>query len=155
MGGQQPASPQSEGDSGSGRRVWNLRVICCICLLGGASSHAATLWQHGLLWDYRGVPLFTAVFWTSLTFLDPLAALLLLVRPRAGLLATLGIIAVDVAHNLWFGARYRIPFNWMIASQCAFLVFVSAIFPHGWRSLTPRPAGGRAPPHAAPPAGGP
>src|SRR6266446_4859996 len=44
------------------------------------------------------------------------------------------IISSDVAHNLWFFERYRVPFNWMLAAQGAFLVFVLATFPTVWRS---------------------
>jgi len=110
-----------------------LRAIYGICLLAGMSTHAATVWRHGLFWDYGGVPQFTRVYWTSLTFLDPLAAILLLVAPRVGLVATLSIISTDVAHNIWFFQRYQIPFNWILAAQCAFLVFVLATISGAWR----------------------
>jgi hypothetical protein len=124
--------PMSEG------RAFILRLICALCLLGGMSTHVATLWQHGWRWDYGGVPQLTRIYWTSLTFLDPLAALLMLVRPRIGLCATVAIIVTDVAHNLWFFERHHVPLNWMIASQCAFLVFVLVIFPQLWRRLNPQ-----------------
>ena len=101
------------------------------------STHAATVWRHGLFWDYGGVPQFTQVYWTSLTFLDPLAAILLIVVPRVGLIATLSIITSDVAHNLWFFQRYHIPLNWLLAAQCAFLVFVVVTFSSAWRTLKP------------------
>lgn len=70
------------------RPAFALRVIYGISLLAGTSTHAATIWQHGLFWDYGGVRPFTRVYWTSLTFLDPLAAILLFVYPRIGLVAT-------------------------------------------------------------------
>jgi len=104
-------------------------------MLAGACTHAAVLWQHGLIWDYGGVPHATRVYWTSLTFLDPAAAILLIAFPRVGILATLGIISSDVAHNLWFFAHYHVPYNWMIVLQCAFLIFVVMTFPIVWRSL--------------------
>lgn len=111
-----------------------LRAIYAVCLLAGMSTHAAILWQHGLLWDYGGVPQLTRVYWTSLTLLDPLAVLLLFVSPRIGLIATLSIISTDVAHNLWFFERYHVPFNWVLAAQCVFLVFVAITFPSAWRA---------------------
>jgi uncharacterized membrane protein len=117
-----------------------LRTIYATCLLAGMSTHAATAWRHGLLWDYGGVPQFTRVYWTSLTFLDPLAAILLLVCPRVGLIATLAIISSDVAHNLWFFQRYHFPFNWLLVAQCAFLIFVVTTFPSAWRALNSIPA---------------
>ena len=116
-------------------RLGRLRVIYAVCMLAGASTHAAMLWQHGLFWDYGGVPRVTQVYWTSLTFLDPLAAILLFVFPRVGLLAILAIISSDVTHNLWFFERYHVPFNWMLAAQGVFLVFVGTTFPIVWRSL--------------------
>ena len=119
-----------------------LRVIYAICLLAGMSTHAATIWQHGLFWDYGGaVPQLTRAYWTSLIFLDPLAAILLLAYPRIGLVAALAIISTDVLHNLWFFEHYHIRLNWMVWAQFAFLIFVIATFPTAWRgsnSITSR-----------------
>lgn len=115
------------------RRAFLLRVICAICLLAGMSTHAATILRHGLFWNYGGgVPLFTRVYWASLTFLDPLASLLLFALPRIGAVAMLAIISTDVAHKLWFFEHYRIQVNWMVGAQCAFLVFVVASFRLIW-----------------------
>jgi hypothetical protein len=100
------------------------------------STHAATIWQHGLFWDYGGaVPQITRAYWTSLTFLDPLAAILLFAYPRIGLIATLAIISTDVLHNLWFFRHYHISLNWMVWAQCAFLIFVIYTFPGVRRGL--------------------
>jgi len=41
------------------------------------------------------------VYWTVLAFVDALAALLLLVRPRARLALTLLVIVSDVSFNLF------------------------------------------------------
>lgn len=112
-------------------------MIYGICLLAGMSTHAAQIWQHGIFWDYGGgVPQFTRVYWRSLTFLDPLAAVLLFVYARMGLVVTLAIISTDVVHNLWFFEHYHIPLNWVLLAQCAFLVFVVASFRTIRRSLT-------------------
>lgn len=82
-----------------------LRLVYALCLLGGTCTHLWVLTSHGLLWDYGGAPLFTRVFWTSLAFLDPLAAILVFLRPQVGVVMTLGIIAADVTHNLWWGVH--------------------------------------------------
>lgn len=82
------------------------------------------LWQHGFYWDYGGVPRSTQVFWTSLTFIDPTAVILLYLRPRAGVWLTLTIIACDVLNNTWFGLTYGMNAEWMYYSQVAFLGFV-------------------------------
>jgi hypothetical protein len=116
-----------------------VRRVYALCLLGGTATHVWLLAAHGVLWDYGGVPLFTQVFWTSLTVLDPLAAILLFVRPRSGLAATLTIIATDVAHNVWFGIHaglaWRDDLNWMFLSQLAFLCFVLATLRAAWRGV--------------------
>jgi len=117
-----------------------LRLTYAVCLLGGAATHVAVLVSHGLSWDYGGVPMLTRVFWASLAFLDPLAALLLLVRPRIGLSLTLAIITSDVVHNTWvewwMGLPLRMFMNWMYVSQLLFLFFVVATIGIAWRGTT-------------------
>jgi hypothetical protein len=124
------------------RQIWGLivRLIYAACLLGATINHARIVAAHGLVWDYGGVPVASAAFWTSLTLLDPLAALLLIARPNAGVLATAVIIFSDVIHNLWMTARYAQPHHLLIAvtsdlfviSQIAFLLFVAATAPIAW-----------------------
>lgn len=113
-----------------------LRVIYALCLLGATCTHVALLWQHGVLWDYGGALLFTRIFWTSLTFLDPLAALLLFVRPHVGLFLTVAIITSDVLHNTLVGVSPRNP---MYLSQVAFLLFVASTVYIAWRGVSSEP----------------
>jgi hypothetical protein len=120
-----------------------LRLIYAACLLGATINHVRTVAAHGLLWNYGGVSVASATFWTSLTLLDPLAAILLIARPNAGVLATAVIILSDVIHNLWITARYAQPHHLLVAvtsdffviSQIVFLLFVAATAPIAW---TPR-----------------
>jgi hypothetical protein len=96
--------------------------------------------RHGLLWDYGGVPLASAAFWTSLTLLDPVAIILLIVRPNVGVLATAVIIITDVFHNLWITARYAQPHQFsqdvmgdpFDVSQILFMLFVMATTSIAW-----------------------
>jgi hypothetical protein len=82
----------------------------------------------------------TALYWSSLTFLDPLAAVLVFVRPRMGITLTAGIIVTDVAHNLWFTAAHPLSASFvedvtssaLMMSQIAFLLFVAATAPFAW-----------------------
>jgi hypothetical protein len=113
-----------------------LRVIYAMCLLGATCTHMAMLWQHGVLWDYGSAPLFSRIYWTSLTFLDPLAALLLFVRPHFGLVLTVAIITSDVVHNTLVGVSPRNP---MYLSQIAFLLFVASTAYVAWRGLPSGP----------------
>ncbi len=109
-----------------------LRVIYALCLLGATCTHAATFWRHGIRWDYGGALLFTRVYWTSLTFLDPLAAVFLFVRPRFGLGLTVAIIVSDVLHNTLVGVPSRDP---RYLSQVAFALFVIFTVHVAWRGV--------------------
>jgi hypothetical protein len=40
------------------------------------------------------------VFWSALVIVDPAAALVLLLRPRAGVVLVAGLMAIDLAVNL-------------------------------------------------------
>jgi hypothetical protein len=113
-----------------------LRAIYAICLLAATCTHIAMLARHGLLWDYGGAHLLSRVYWTSLTVLDPLAALLLFVRPRVGLILTVLIIASDVLHNTLVGVP---PLNAMYLSQVAFLLFVASTVYVAWRGVSSEP----------------
>jgi hypothetical protein len=112
-----------------------LRVIYATCLLAGASTHLLTITTHGLSWDYDGAPIVSRFYWTSLTVLDPLAALLLFLRPRFGLALAMTIILSDVAHNTWLMLRSPAPdwSNWMYLSQVLFLVLVLTTIRQAWR----------------------
>jgi hypothetical protein len=94
-----------------------------LCLIGASYTHVRIVLAYGLDWDYGGLPLSVCVFWTALTFLDPLAVLLLLVRPKVGLGLTVAIIVSDVAINTWVAATYG--FDWAsFFAQFLFLIFV-------------------------------
>lgn len=66
------------------------------------------------------MPLFVCAYWTTLTLLDPLAAALLLARPRLGVMLTVAIITIDVALNVWVGATRGFQLDALIA-QATFL----------------------------------
>ena len=116
-----------------------IRMVYALCLLAGASTHAATLIQHGLFWSYGGVSLFSAVFWTSLTFADPATAACLFLWPRVGLALTVAIIGSDVVHNaiMFRDVLLQPPAGHLwtdtaFALQVAFLVFVIATVRVAW-----------------------
>ena len=108
------------------RLDWPVRVLFAVCLAVGSIVHINDLWQHGWL-PYRFAPLPLNVYWTALAFLDALAALLLLVRPREGLALTLLVIVSDVALNLF--ARFYLGLRlqtFALSLQVLFLVAVVA-----------------------------
>jgi hypothetical protein len=108
-----------------------IRTTYCLCLGGAAFNHARTLFEHGLRYDYGGVPLFYRVFWTGLTFFDPLAIVLLLAFPRAGLALTLAIIVADVAVNATATVVIG-PDLMALGAQMLFLAFVLATIGYAW-----------------------
>jgi hypothetical protein len=124
-----------------------LRLVYALCLLAAACNHALVLMQHGLFWNYGNAPIGSSIFWTSLTLLDLIAAILLLVRPNAGVILTAAIILADVAHNLWFLKRFAaggayaalILGNPNLAGQIAFLLFVGGTMRWAWINSPPRP----------------
>ncbi|HZZ01509.1 hypothetical protein, partial [Paraburkholderia sp.] len=92
---------------------------------------------HGLWWDYGGVAPLSRIYWTSLLFIDPLAALLLMLSPRAGLILCVAVIATDVVHNSWFAMHYPIRVD-LYLSQIVFLLFVAFTVRTAWRGATSR-----------------
>jgi len=111
-----------------------IRLIYVVCPTGATGNHALVLLRHGLSWDYGGAPVESAAFWTSLTLLDPLAAILLLARPNFGVGMTAAIIVADVSHNFWIRVHYapagtnltRLFCDPFLLSQLAFLIVVMA-----------------------------
>ncbi|WP_434106892.1 hypothetical protein [Paraburkholderia caffeinilytica] len=98
---------------------------------------------HGLSWDYGGAAPLTRIYWTSLLFIDPLTALLLLVAPGVGLILCVAVIATDVGHNSWFALHHPIRLD-LYLSQIVFLLFVAFTVRTAWRGATRRSAALRA-----------
>ncbi|OYO27988.1 hypothetical protein CD932_23070 [Janthinobacterium sp. PC23-8] len=115
---------------------WNtaftIRLVYALCLSGATLNHARSVLEHGLAWDYGGVPPFVSAFWTALTFIDALAVLLLFARPRAGLLLTVAIMVADVAVNGWVGMTYGFDVA-AFSAQFVFMLFVLGTVRMAWR----------------------
>lgn len=116
--------------------AFTLRTLFACCLLVATANHINADLSHGLLWDYgygADALLGSRMFWGALTFLDPLAAILLFIRPRAGIVLTAAIILVDVAHNTFYVALRQQWLEPFYLSQLAFLVTVALLSPIAWR----------------------
>ncbi|MFK7784153.1 MAG: hypothetical protein AB8B56_03495 [Crocinitomicaceae bacterium] len=117
-------------------------VVQMIAMLMGTSTHVMWAVENGFLSTRYNAPLFSMVFWDSLTFLDPLAAILLLIRPKTGLILTLIIILADVTHNniFYFEELYMSGISlsdwlmkyWMILGQIVFALFAILTFRKCW-----------------------
>ena len=115
-------------------RTQLILLLQAIGMLMGTSTHLMWILQHGFLSEEYHAPVFTRLFWDSLTFLDPLAAVLLIIKPKVGVWLTLAIILADVIHNNLFyldelyihGPGFAEWFQryWMIAGQMLFAGFV-------------------------------
>lgn len=122
-----------------------VRAIWAACLLVGGINHARTLLLHGLLWDYGGVAWPSAVYWSSLTIVDPLVAALLFLRPKIGIPATIILIVTNVIHNLAVTAAYVPEGEFLILAttdpflitQIGFMLFVAATARTAWRGAVP------------------
>ena len=101
-------------------------IVFSVCLAAPCAVHLADLWRHGWL-PYHFAPLALNVYWTALTFVDALAAVLLLWQPRTGLALTLLIIASDVTLNLFAHFYLRLHLKPLTLSlQVIFFVAVVA-----------------------------
>ena len=113
-----------------------LRIIFALCLIGATCVHVATHLRFGVFLgalDGTGFPFFTRIYWSSLTIIDPLAAVLLFVRPRAGLVLATAVIVSDVVHNSWMLHHLQSGPDAMYWAQVAFLVFLLATVSTAWR----------------------
>ena len=96
-----------------------------------------------MFWDYGyGASAYWAsrIFWGALTFFDPLAALLLFIKPRAGIILTAAIILADVAHNTYYVALNHQWLEPFYLSQVAFLIAVFLLSPIVWNCTIRRVA---------------
>jgi hypothetical protein len=109
-----------------------IRTLFAACLLAATFNHARAILEHGVLWDYgygNKIALTSKLYWALLTILDPLAAVLLFVKPKAGIWLTVAIIVSDVIHNTYYVAtndQWLAPFY---LAQVAFLVMVLGLAP--------------------------
>ena len=109
-----------------------IRVIYALCLSGASYNHAMINIEHGLFWDYFGASLLSCIYWTSLTFLDPLAVFFLFLKPKFGVFLTVAIIVTDVLHNSWFFLKNGYPVGYAYFAQSAFLIFVLSTARVAW-----------------------
>lgn len=119
-----------------------VRAIWAFCLIIAGLNHARTLLQNGLFWDYDGAAIGSAIYWSSLTIIDPVVAALLFIRPKFGVCCTVVLIVTNVGHNLYVTAS-RAPTgeftafaaNPFVFSQIAFMIFVLGSARIAWNGI--------------------
>lgn len=115
-----------------------IRALFACCLLVATANHIHADIAHGLLWDYGyGTNAYwvSRIFWGALTFVDPVAAVLLFTKPKAGVLSTLAIILSDVGHNTYYVALKQQWLEPFYLSQVAFLIAVLVLSPVVWKGF--------------------
>ena len=99
------------------------KIIWTLGFVIGTITHALDLFHLGWLpYDFRPLP--WNIYWTSLTFLDPLAALLIWAKERWGVWLGIAIMSSNVLVN---GYTYLIgyeEFAFGLAMQSLFAAFV-------------------------------
>jgi hypothetical protein len=88
------------------RLAWAIRIVWIFCLAAGTYNHSLILIHHGWDWRYGGMPIGAVIFWTSLTLLDPLVAILLFLKPKLAAIMLMILMAGDVANNTGVILKY-------------------------------------------------
>ncbi|MBD8536844.1 hypothetical protein [Plantibacter sp. CFBP 13570] len=108
--------------------VRTLRVFQILWVIGfliGTTTHTADLILGGL--DvYGGFPPGVRLFWVTLTVLDPITAVLIILRRRAGIVLGIAVIVADIAVN-WTVFVLLGGLSWFgVISQSLFAVLILA-----------------------------
>jgi len=115
------------------------RIIQLVWVAGfliGTTTHLLDLIAGGIE-TYGGFPTGLRAYWISLTVLDPLAVLLLLLRRRSGVVLGLAIILSDIAVNwtVFFTIGGHALFG--VVNQSLFAIILLATAVPLWRWMRP------------------
>jgi hypothetical protein len=88
----------------------------------GTTTHILDIVNLGFL-GYTHAPMPINIYWTSLTFINPLAILLLLINPCIGLFLVMGIMATDVSINLGHAVYTYFTTGELYFSRLLFQIF--------------------------------
>ncbi len=100
-----------------------LKVIWTIGFLIGTTTHSLDLINYGWL-PYEFRPLPWNLYWTSLTFLDPLAAILIWFKPRPGIYLGVAIMCSNIGVNGYTLSLGYDEFLGPLMLQAMFAMFV-------------------------------
>lgn len=129
-----------------GKRTQINLILQCIGMLIGTSTHLFWVINQGFLSERYNASLFSRIFWDSLTFFDPFAAVLLILKPKIGIWITAIIVVADVLHNgvICFDVLLSehqpviewAKDNWMFWTQFLFGLFVVVSFKNNLKALS-------------------
>lgn len=104
----------------------------------GTRNHIVDILADGWL-GYDFVPFPINLYWTLLTFFDPLAIFLLLTFPLAGILLSLLIMASDIAINTGVTVYFYYQTGMLtfdrLPLQIAFGIFIFLTSPIAWKRV--------------------
>lgn len=113
------------------KRTRLVLALQSVLMLIGSSTHLSWILKNGIFSRHENALFASTVFWDSLMFLDFFTALLLIIKPKTGVILTAIIITADVLHNnsYWIFGNLQVEnidaLLWaMFAGQIIFLVFV-------------------------------
>ena len=118
------------------------QVLWVIGFLIGTTTHTADLIFGGL--DvYGGFPAGVRLFWVSLTILDPVTAVLIILRRRSGIVLGSAVIIADIAVNWTVFATIGGLSVFGVVSQSLFAVLIAVTARPLWNWFGRSSAGAR------------
>lgn len=118
-----------------------VRVLWVVGYLIGTTTHIADLIAGGTH-TYEAFPVGLRVFWMSLTVLDPLIVVLLLLRHRTGIVLGVGVILIDIAVNWTVYATIGGNPLFGVINQTLFAILIIATARLLWRWFAASSRGG-------------
>lgn len=109
-------------------------VIYIISFLVATCTHIFDIISNGFM-PYDKFPTYLNIYWTCLTFLDPISIILLLINLHAGLVLYFIVILSDViinASTTIIFKEYKELFNIFFMCQLSFLIFFLISFKMIW-----------------------
>src|SRR3954471_644861 len=88
---------------------------------------------HG--WRIPGIPPLSTVYFYSLLLIDPIASVLLILRPKLGVVFAGVIITTNVAHNAWLIRHANVPPDFLYWLTIAFIAFYFLTLYPVWRGF--------------------
>ncbi|GAA0993248.1 hypothetical protein GCM10009563_08870 [Subtercola frigoramans] len=115
-------------------------MLWIVGYLIGTTTHLADLVAGGTQ-TYSGFATGLRVLWISLTVLDPLIVVLLLLRRRAGIVLGVAVILIDIAVNWTVYATIGGNPLFGVIDQTLFAIVIVATARPLWRWFTASPRG--------------
>jgi nicotinamide riboside transporter PnuC len=114
-------------------RTGRLMILVLVAGLAvGTATHVENFMRAGFR-PRPELPLACNLFWSSLTVVDPLVALLLLARPRVGVWVVVTLVAVDLCVNI-----AMLGFTAPVLAQLGYGLLCAAAVPVVRRTANPK-----------------